>query len=85
MSGAQSQSGRTSSSDLSRTESGTTGGGGSGGSSMGQRLRSGDDSSASPNRMSIAEEVAQQELNEIARKNDAEFEALLAKVRLSGF
>jgi hypothetical protein len=32
-------------------------------------------------RMSIREEVAQQEMDALARKNDADFEALLAKAR----
>ena len=35
--------------------------------------------------MSIQEEVAQQELDEIARKNDADFEALLGKAREAPF
>lgn len=38
--------------------------------------------SAGLRRMSIQEEVAQQELDEVARKNDADFEALLSKVRV---
>ena len=72
---AQSQSGRASSGELSRASSGAAGGGGS---SLGARMQSTTDS-AGLRRMSIQEEVAQQELDEVARKNDADFEALLSK------
>ena len=66
---------------MSRSSSGAPPGCG-GGSSLGARMRSLDDS-AGLRRASIREEVAQQELDEISRKNDADFEALLSKVELA--